>query len=167
MSRPLQPARAVPAPRSPAVLVLTLIVLTGIVLALGGCHLVDRGDLPVALGGAPPPVVKVAAKPVPKPEGPEPLLTIRFGPGVYYDTQLRDAVAQARARKPDVTFDVVTAVPATGDSAAAFADAEQDSGGAQQVARDIERLGVPPARVFLSAQISPTITEREVRVYVR
>ncbi len=135
-------------------------------LLLAGCHILDQTDVPPWLGGAPPEVV-AKKPPPPPPAGPPPLLTIHFGPGVFYDEQLRRAVAAARARKPDVTFDVVSVIPVVGDTAAQLAAAIAETGDAADVAHGIQAQGVAPSHVVLSARTDPSVTEREVRVYVR
>ena len=132
---------------------------------LGGCHVLDQTDVPPSLGGALPEVVAKKPPPAP-PAGPPPLLTIHFAPGVYYDEELRQAVTAAQARKPDVTFDVVSVVPLVGDTAAQVAAATSQTGDAAEVARAIQALGVAPTHTDLQARTDPGVIEREVRVYV-
>ena len=81
-----------------------------LVVALGGCTLIDQNTFNPHAGDAPviPPAPKVAAKPVPV--GPPPLVVISSG-NTGFEPQLRQAVAAARARKPGVVFDVVEMQP--------------------------------------------------------
>jgi hypothetical protein len=132
-------------------------ILLGAAL-LPGCALVDQttfnpeaGKRPV-IPSAPAPV---AARP-PEP-GPPPLLTISLPQAGDVRAELARAVAAARARKPDVVFDVVET---TGAEPLATVGRE-----AAAVARLIVAQGVPASRVRLIARPAPE-AGREVRVYV-
>ncbi len=134
-----------------------------IAVLLTGCTLVDQntfnphaGDVPVV-----PPAPVVA---VPRPPDPSALLTFRardadpsgLDPATRAD--LHRAVAAARARKPNVEFDVTAIVsPAATTAGSDAAD----------IARAIVAEGVTPAHVRLSARPDPEAVGREVRVYVR
>lgn len=135
---------------------------------IGGCRLVDQTTFNPEAGRAPVVAARVAA-PAPEqpPDGPPPLLTVRFGDPAPYDQALRDAVAAARARKRDVTFDVVAVAQAEGSPAEQAARAEEGAGGAARVAEAIVAQGVAPGRVRLQTRTEPRAREREVRVYVR
>lgn len=93
--------------------------------------------------------------------GPPALLTLRM-PGDH-NAAIRQAVASARARKPDVVFDVMASVPLesvpTVEEAAA-ADAAT-------IARAIVAAGVPQSRVRLTARPEAGAEPRDIRVYVR
>ena len=129
---------------------------------LAGCTLVDQNtfnphaaDAPVIPAVAPPVVAAV-------PAGPPPLLTIspKAAPAAYAGT-LRKAVADARARKPTVTFDVVEMQ---------MPDTPADAGighAAGAVARVIAGEGVAPGRIRLAARPDASATPQEVRVYIR
>lgn len=130
---------------------------------LAGCHLLDRGDIPAAWGGARPERMPAPPPPPPPPPGPPPLVTIRFTPGLDYRPALARAVAAARRRKPDVVFDVVTMVPA---KEAQTIPPGQETTEARQVADAMVQMGVRPANLRLQARIDPSATEREVRVYI-
>ncbi len=123
---------------------------------LSGCTLVDQRTFNTD-AGRPPVHPRPPAPPAPlaPPEpGAPPLLSIRLpAPGDLRATIAR-SVAAARARKPDVTFDVVEITP--GVSAGAEA---------AEIATLIVAQGVPPARVRLSARPIPDVA-REVRVFV-
>jgi hypothetical protein len=148
------------------VTLLTLGLLSLLPLGLGGCHILDQRDLPQALGGAPP--VPPAPAPLPPPPaGPPPLVTIRPAAGVDYLPPLREAVAAARARKPDVQFDVVAAVPAAGAPDAQIAAAHAGTAAAAEVARAIVGLGVPASQVRLSARTDTALTQAAIRIYVQ
>lgn len=143
--------------------------LPGLVaLALGACRLVDQTTFDPALRAriyAPKPQPKPAAPP----SGPPPLLTLRFDQAVDYQDALRQAVDAARARKPDVEFDVVTVVADGLPPDQQVAAVQRYGGDARQVAGDIVRDGVDPGQVRLGARTDPALKgdRHEVRVYVR
>ena len=131
-------------------------------LLLTNCTLVDQTTFNPQAGAAPivpkPPIVATTATPA----GPPPLLTIspNAAPAAY-QAVLRKAVADARARKPTVIFDVVEMQPP---------DAAADTvlgAGAADVARTIVAAGILPGRVRLAARPDASATPKEIRVYVR
>jgi hypothetical protein len=132
-------------------------------LLLGGCTLIDQNTFYAGAKDAP--VIAAAPKPTvapPVPSGPPPLVSI--SPGAKpadYARVLGKAVHDARARKPDVMFDVVEMqapdAPADVVLGAAAAD----------VAREIVANGVPPSRIRLAARPDASAVAKEVRVYVR
>lgn len=134
---------------------------------LGACRLVDQTTFDPALRA------RIEAKPQPAPApasprlGPPPLLTIRSGADVDYAAALRVAVAEARRRKPDVVFKVVTAEPALAGDEARIAALTRDGGLARRVASDILADGVDPGQVALGAMFEPGLKRPEVRVYVQ
>ena len=135
--------------------------------ALPGCTLIDQNTFNPAAGATPviPPAPVVAVVPVVP--GPPPLLTLQ--PGQPARDAVRQAVAAAQRRKPNVVFDVVAMVPAgpAFDGAAAENQAASSSTEAGAVAQAITAQGVPPGRVRLFARPEAGLTGREVRVYVR
>jgi DNA-binding IclR family transcriptional regulator len=128
-------------------------------LLLAGCALVDQRTF------APAPEAKAqaqAAAPAPvRVDARQPLVTIDFsGPAPQYEELLRYAVRAAETRDRGVQYDVVGMLPSATDAAAGQADAAQ-------VMRAIMLAGVPAARIHLGLQADPSLTGREVRVYVR
>jgi len=134
---------------------------------LPGCTLIDQNTFNPAARAVPviPPAPVAAAVAVPS--GPPPLLTLQ--PGQPAQDMVRQAVAAARRRKPDVVFDVVAMVPAGAamDGVGAENQAASSSAEAGMVARAITAQGVPPGRVRLFARPEANLLGREVRVYVR
>lgn len=125
--------------------------------ALAGCTLIDQNTFNPHAGDAP--VVPKPAVPQPPPPGPPPLLVIGPAATGYADV-LGRAVDSARARKPDVVFDVVeirrkdaVADDSLGANAAAVAEA-------------IVARGVAPDRVRLVARPEAAGAPGEVRVFV-
>ena len=135
-----------------------------LVLPACGCALIDQttfGARPVAPA---PDQLSMALRS----NGTVPLVTIRYdGAEFTYDDALATAIEAARARKADASFDIVTAVPAKGTPGEQARTIEQGQGDAAEVMSKMADDGVTPDRIHLSARTDPTITAREVRVYVR
>ena len=133
--------------------------------ALPGCTLIDQNTFnpnarAVPVIPAAPVAAAVAALP-----GPQPLLTLR--PGQPVQDAVRQAVAAARRRKPDVVFDVVAMLPGGVGAEAGLDDPASSSAEAGTVARAIAAQGVPPGRVRLFARPEAGLAGQEIRVYVR
>lgn len=126
---------------------------------LQGCTLIDQTTFDPDAGKRPviPPVVVPAP---PAPLDPAALLTIRFPPTATLQADLAKAVDAARARKPDVVFDVVELTAGVGGEGTLGANADR-------VARLITAQHVPANRVHLILRAQPGATGNEVRVYVR
>ena len=129
-------------------------------LLLAGCALVDQrtfAPAPEAKADStfaqPPAAVKVDAR--------APLVTVDFsGPPPQYEELLRYAVRAAEMRDRDVQYDVVAMMPNV-------TDVGQGQRDAAMVMRSIMLTGVPAARIHLGLRADPTLSGREVRVYVR
>jgi hypothetical protein len=96
-----------------------------------------------------------------------PLVVIRYNqPKVFYQRQLYNAVARAVAIKPDVTFEVVSFVPQTGDS---DRDEVLQSRATQQTTtllRDMTGMGIPQERIRVSREAVNDATQHEIYIYV-
>jgi hypothetical protein len=136
-------------------------------LALSACKLLDQ----TTFAPSPEAPVKKAEGPGPPPNPVDkrvPLLTVGFGkPDPDYKDLLTYAVQQAEERRPDAAFDVVSAVPAAGDTVAQSLAASRGADDAAQVMRAMIALGVPDTRIHLGARTQPGLGERHVLVYVR
>jgi hypothetical protein len=84
-----------------------------------------------------------------------------------YQSALAEAVRQAQSLKPDVMFDVLSAVPKKGTPTKQTLAAKALTADATEVAQAIMGDGVPAERITLGAVIVPGIPGDEVRVYVR
>jgi ABC-type glycerol-3-phosphate transport system substrate-binding protein len=134
--------------------------------ALSACKLVDQTTFAPSPEAAPKPVA--TAVPVSPPDKRTPLVAIGFGtPNPDYHDLLAYAVQQAEERRPDVAFDVVSAVPATGDTVAQSLAASRGGDDAAQVMQAMMALGVPDTRIHLGARTEAGLSERQVRVYIR
>lgn len=128
-----------------------------LLLLLGGCTLIDQTTFDSKAAQAP---VIPPAPPAPPGPPPGPPALVVIAPGAAdYRASLDRAVAAARARKPDVVFNVVE-VQAADAALPAGTDAEA-------VARAIVADGVAPARVRLVARPEAGGRAREIRVYVQ
>jgi hypothetical protein len=138
------------------------LVLAG--LALAGCKLIDQTTF--APQAEMPEPAQLAALP---PVGERPaLLSIRYStPNPQYGEALRTAVAAAEERRPGSIYDVVAVVPVPKDPALQLRDLDQGRQDATRVMQAMMALGVPDTRIALGARTDPSITVREVRVYVR
>lgn len=131
---------------------------------LPGCTLIDQNTFRPGAGAAPviPPAPPVLTQgPLP---GPAPLLIITPQEVAASDPALRQAIAAARARKPDVAFDVVAILPGASPPDNLVQDSIHD---AESVARRLVTLGVPQSRVRLVARPEAAALSRDVRIFVR
>ena len=125
--------------------------------AMAGCTLVDQTTFNPDAGKPPArPQPPPAPAPLAAETGQPALLSIPLPISADARSAIAKAVAAARARKPDVVFDVVEISAGTG------AGVGQD---AAEVARLIIAQGVPAARVQIAARPAAN-ARREVRVYV-
>ncbi|WP_342629087.1 hypothetical protein AAC691_04510 [Nguyenibacter vanlangensis] len=145
--------------------VLTAVSAAGI-LCLASCNLVDQRTFDPRASR--PPVPHYPPSRPPPPPVP-PLVQIGLGtPAERWQPALKDAVARALARKPNVLFVVTIIVPAgptPGAEGAALTRAMAADGRA--VAAAIVADGARPAQVEMSAMSDSTVTAGAVRVYVR
>ena len=141
-----------------------MLVMLGLsLLALGGCKLIDQTTF------APSPSENPSLLPATRGlDTRAPLVTVSQGtPIPAYRDLLRFAVQQARARDPNVQFDVLVAVPGAADPAAQAAAVGTIQTEAVALMQEIGRDGVPSTQIHLRAGADATITQPQIRVYVR
>jgi hypothetical protein len=142
-------------------------VLLVTLTALAGCKLVDQTTFAPS-PEAPVRKVEAPSPPVSPPDTRTPLLTIGFAtPDPDYKDLLAYAVHQAQERRPDVAFDVVSVVQASGDTVAQSLAASRGADDAAQVMQAMMALGVPDTRIHLGTRTELGLPERQVRVYIR
>ena len=135
-------------------------------LLLVGCKLVDQRSFDRSAGRAPvPPVqrqVAHASASVP------PLFVVHAGQSDEdWQPDLRQAVAEALARKPNVLFTVESVAPAAASPAAqAILMRTATTSEGLPVAEAIATDGAQPAQVEMTALADPAAQAPEVRVYV-
>ncbi len=120
-----------------------------------GVNNVPLSRSPMAVSGLPRP----NAKSVPALAGGKPLLAVKFSsPDVNYKGGLKQAVANAVAKKPDVIFDVVAVNSPRGNNAQKYAS---------QIFQDIINMGVSADKVNISAKTDAKVSSPAVMVFVR
>lgn len=96
-----------------------------------------------------------------------PLVVIRYNqPKVFYQRQLYNAIAKAVAIKPDVTFEVVSFVPSTGQSAQDESFARRAQNQTATLLKDMTGMGIPPQRVRVSKEAVQDARQHEIYIYV-
>jgi len=140
------------------------LLLAALPLLLAGCTIPGQGFV----GPRPQRPTQANAQAIAAQADRVPLVTIAAStPPDAYISALADAVRAAQDRKPDVVFDVLSAVPQTGTTTKQMVAAKALTPDATEVAQAIMGDGVSADRVTLGAVIVPGIPENEVRVYVR
>jgi hypothetical protein len=141
-------------------------VLLVTLTALAACKLVDQNTFAPSPEAPVKPVV--VAPTVSPPDKRTPLMSIGFAnPNPDYKQLLAYAIHQAEARRPDVAFDVISVVLASGNTVAQSLAASRGADDAAQVMQAMMALGVPDTRIHLGARAELGLTERQVRVYIR
>ena len=98
----------------------------------------------------------------------KPLVTIRFNqPRVYFDKQLYAAVSQAVAIKPDVTFDVVSLAPATGNPQIDAQWQQVASHNTQAVLAVMRNIGVPLHQIRVTGRSQAGLSHDETQLFVQ
>jgi hypothetical protein len=132
-----------------------------LVLALGGCKLIDQRTFQRT--PPKPDAATMARAWVPAP----PLATIRLAnPSADWRAGLDAAVRAAQARKPDVRFRVMTPIPTSATRTIQAQYLKVGEADAQMIARALVEDGVPPGRIMLGFVGDPGTPTREVRLYV-
>ena len=132
-----------------------------LVLALGGCTLIDQRTFERTPAAPTADAVAGAALPA------QALLTIQFDGEDDWHPALQQAVEAAQSRKPDVAFEVAATVPTGATPAVQDRMLRQGATDATAVANGLLSLGVDPARVHIAVRGDAGSPPREVRVYVR
>ncbi len=100
--------------------------------------------------------------------GRRPLVVIRFDRDkVPYQQALYNAVGQVLERRPDAAFDLVAVAPTSGGTARTALNSTKARRHAEEVLRSLVEMGLPPARVAISAKTSSGSKSNEVHLYLR
>lgn len=100
--------------------------------------------------------------------GRRPLVVIRFDRDqVPYQQALYNAVGRVLERRPDAAFDLVAVAPASGGPARVALNSNKARRHAEDVLRSLTEMGLPPARVAVSAKTSSGAQSNEVHLYLR
>jgi len=141
------------------------LILLGWTLALSGCALIDQATFNPSLR----PVAKAAAPaPAPPVNADGALVTISLAQGAPdYQDVLADAVKQALAVKPDITFQVISMIPEKGSTLPTWNQAEAVTVWGRKVADQIQIDGVDQGQISLGLRATPGLDHGEIRVYVQ
>jgi len=97
-----------------------------------------------------------------------PLVVINFDRNdVPYQQALYNAVSRVLEKRPDAVFDLVAVAPATGGQARVALNSNKARRQAEGVLRSLIEMGLPPARVAVSAKTSDATRTNQVHLYIR
>jgi hypothetical protein len=136
-------------------------IMLALLLATSGCTLLDQRSFERTPQAPPADAAARAALPA------HALLTIRPADGEDWRPALREAVAAAQGRKPDVAFEVAAPVPLGATPARQDRAVRQGAADTTEIANGLLALGVDPGRVHLALHGDAGDPPREVRLYVR
>ena len=109
----------------------------------------------------------VAARPS-NTTGKRPLVVIRFDRNkVPYQQALYHAISRVLERRPAAVFDLVAVAPSSGGAARVALNSNKSRRHAEEVLRALIEMGLPPARVAVSAKTMTSAKSNEVHVYLR
>ena len=109
----------------------------------------------------------IAARPI-STAGKRPLVVIRFDRAkVPYQQALYNAVSRVLERRPSAIFDLVAVAPTAGGTAKMALNSNKARRHAEEVLRALIEMGLPPARVAVSAKTLSAAKTNEVHVYLR
>jgi len=109
----------------------------------------------------------IAARPMDT-SGKRPLVVIRFDrTKVPYQQALYHAVSRVLEQRPDAVFDLVAVAPTEGGQARVALNSNKARRHAEEVLRSLVEMGLPPARVAVSAKTLASAKSSEVHLYVR
>jgi len=100
--------------------------------------------------------------------GRRPLVVVRFDRNdVPYQQALYNAVSRVLEKRPDAVFDLVAVAPASGGQARVALNSNKARRHAEGVLRSLIEMGLPPARVAVSAKTAAAARNNEVHLYLR
>ena len=109
----------------------------------------------------------IAARPM-STAGKRPLVVIRFDRAkVPYQQALYNAVSRVLERRPSAVFDLVAVAPTAGGTAKMALNSNKARRHAEEVLRAMIEMGLPPARIAVSAKTLSAAKTNEVHVYLR
>jgi len=100
--------------------------------------------------------------------GRRPLVVIRFDRNdVPYQQALYNAVSRVLEKRPDAVFDLVAVAPTSGGQARVALNTNKARRYSENVLRSLIEMGMPPARIAVSAKTSAQARTNEVHLYLR
>ena len=96
------------------------------------------------------------------------MIVIRFDrPKVAYQQALYNAVSKVLEQLPNATFDLVAVAPTSGGQARVSLNSNKARRHSENVLRSLIEMGLPPARVAVSARTVAQARSNEVHIYLR
>lgn len=100
--------------------------------------------------------------------GRRPLVVVRFDRNdVPYQQALYNAVSRVLEKRPDAVFDLVAVAPSSGGQARVALNSNKARRHSESVLRSLIEMGLPPARVAVSAKTAASARTNEVHLYLR
>lgn len=100
--------------------------------------------------------------------GRRPLVVIRFDRNkVPFQQALYHAISRVLESRPSAIFDLVAVAPSTGGAARIALNSNKSRKHAEEVLQSLVEMGLPPARVAVSAKTMSSANSNEVHVYLR
>jgi len=94
-------------------------------------------------------------------------VVIRFDrSNVAYEQALYNAVSRVLERRPNATFTLVAVAPASGGAARVALNSNKARRNTENVLRALQRMGLPPQRIGISARTSGAAQSNEVHLYL-
>jgi len=123
--------------------------------------------LNVAMAGSGAGVQVTAGAPL-STSGRRPLVVVRFDRNdVPYQQALYNAVSRVLEKRPEAVFDLVAVAPSSGGQARVALNSNKARRHAEGVLRSLIEMGLPPARVAVSAKTATSARNNEVHLYLR
>ena len=100
--------------------------------------------------------------------GRRPLVVIRFDrANVPYQQALYNAVSRVLEKRPNAVFDLVAVAPTSGGQARVALNSNKARRHSENVLRSLIEMGLPPARIAVSAKTAASARSNEVHLYLR
>ena len=100
--------------------------------------------------------------------GKRPLIVIRFDRAdVPYQQALYNAVSKVLEQRPNAVFDLVAVAPTSGGQARVSLNSNKARRHSENVLRSLIEMGLPPARIAVSARTMAQARTNEVHLYLR
>jgi hypothetical protein len=100
--------------------------------------------------------------------GRRPLVVIRFDRNkIPFQQALYHAISRVLESRPSAIFDLVAVAPSAGGAARVALNSNKSRKHAEEVLQSLVEMGLPPARVAVSAKTMSNANSNEVHVYLR
>lgn len=97
-----------------------------------------------------------------------PLVVVRFNQRkVYFEQPLYTAVSKAVQVKPDVSFQLISYVPRTGNEEKDMQLLSNASQNTKNVADSLVKMGVPKQRISMATEFDPSLRFDETHIFVQ